>query len=644
MRYEHSNAEMSTLRRASADARTTPPTDWGQAAEPPTHLAADEVELGTNFVSSRAKSTPSIKKSQKKSSRSQSRSRSDSIVTSAPRPSRVPTLVREPARLPEAHSQSASSSRSAAGSQPRRLPAPPVAGGHVKTETGSKPQPLPVATAATGSKPNPMPSAAPAPVSQPVLEQAPVFMAFAGGAAFDPNLVPLPQELGPAVYGWVRRLALQADLASADRLLRDAVADLTSSLNVVIIYAGPDGFYSLGADGELPKDTQPVVAVGKARRALVGPHSGLIPIATSTETIAVIQLIRNTRQPVFTTSDHITMAAIARESAAILHHLVVQHLQGQLEHQADKKSLYRPEALNYHRKRGSEGVVTELSPKWIKRAYPLLVAAIILAFIFGIVIRVPTYSSGFGMVHYPGTPVVTLSQGNLEHLFIDQGSVVKTGDVVAKLSSPKEDADYEQFLADAENARQQYLFDDQDEQARKSVKTASIALAHAKAAVDQRYIRATADGKISDIRGNTGDPIAAGFTLMTIIAPGQMPEEMAFLPASDRPRIKMDMKIQVGIDGFNKKRPKLTITEISESAFGAAEVRRQVGQAAADTMKIPQDGASYIRVLGKFENDKFKIGNREFQLHEGMPTKAEILIESKPFFSSIFPVFEKYFD
>ncbi|MEO8839992.1 MAG: HlyD family efflux transporter periplasmic adaptor subunit [Kofleriaceae bacterium] len=618
MRYEHSNAEMSTMRRASRDART----DWGQGAEPPTHLAADDFE--------------------EKRPRSPSRSRSDSIVTSAPRPSKAPTLIREPAPLPEAHSQSRS--RSAAGSQPRRLPAPPVAGGHVKTETGSKPQPLPV-SAATGSKPNLMPAPAPpATTPAPVLEQAPAFMAFAGGAAFDPNQVPLPLELAPAVYGWVRRLALQADLASADRLLRDAVAELTSSLHVIIIYAGPDGFYSLGPDGELPKDTQPVLAVGKARRALVGPHSGLIPIATATETIAVIQLIRNTRQPVFVGADHITMAAIARESAAVLHHLVVQHLQGQLEHAADKKSLYRPEALDYHRKKGSEGVVTELSPTWIRRAYPVLIGAIIVAMIFGIVVRVPTYSTGFGMIHYPGTPVVTLAQGSLEHLYVQAGDLVKTGDVVAKLSSPKEDADYEQFLADAENARQQYLFDDQDEQARKSVKSASIALAHAKAAVDQRYIHATADGRVSDIHGNENEAINAGTTLMTIVKPGTMPEELAFLPASDRPRIKMEMKLQVGIDGFNKKRPKLPITEISNDAFGAADVRRQVGQAAADTLKIPNDGASYIRVKGTFETDTFMVGKREFQLHEGMSTKAEIQIESKPFFASIFPLFEKYFD
>jgi membrane fusion protein, multidrug efflux system len=614
MRYEPSNAEMSTMRRASAGTRTTPPTDWGQAAEPPTHLSADE--LGTNFAAAKS---PSIKKSEK-------RSRSDSIVTSAPRPSKVPTLVREPAPLPEAHSQSRS--RSAAGSQPRRLPAPPVAGGHVKTETGSKPQPLPAA----------------APSATPALEQAPVFMTFAGGAAFDPNMVPLPQELGPAVYGWVRRLALQADLASADRLLRDAVADLTSSLNVVIIYAGPDGFYSLGPDGELPKDTQPVVAVGKARRALVGPHSGLIPIATATETIAVIQLIRNTRQPVFTTADHITMAAIARECAAVLHHLVVQHLQGQVEHAADKKSLYRPEALDHHRKKGSEGVITELSPKWIRRAYPMLIGAIIIAMIFGIVIRVPTYSTGFGIVHYPGTPVVTLSQGNIERLFVEPGTIVTTGQIVAKLSSPKEDADYEQFLADAENARQQYLFDDQDEQARKSVKTASIALAHAKAAVDQRYIKSSADGRVSDIHGSEGEPVSAGFALMSIIKPGTMPEELAYLPATDRPRIKGDMKLQVGIDGFSKKRPKLEIINISNDAVGAGDIRRQFGQTIADTLKLPNDGASYIVVRGRFDTDTFMIGKREFQLHEGMPTKAEIQIESKPFFASIFPVFEKYFD
>jgi len=602
MAYQHSNPDVSTM------------TDWGEAGDPPTHLSADDFDLALSINKSKSGS--------KSRSRSQSRSKSESIVTSAPRPSKVPTLVHEPAALPEAHS--ASRSRSARGSQPRPLPAPPVVG-------------------ATGSQPSI--AAAPAAAPAPAPEQAPAFMEFAGGAAFDPNQLPMPPQIAPAVFGWVRRLALQADLASADRLLRDAVADLTSSLTVVIIYAGPEGFYSLGPDGELPADTQPIVAVGKARRALVGPHSGLIPISTATETLAVIQLVRNVHQPAFGQLEHLTMAAIARECASVLHHLVVQHLQGQIELAVDKKGLYRPEALQYHRKKGSEGVVTELSPRWVKRAYPLLVSALLIALVFGIFVRVPTYSSGFGVVHYAGTPVTTLAQGNLEELSVTAGSMVTKGDIVAKLSSQKEDADYEQVLADAESARQQYLFDDQDEQARRSVKTASIALAHAKSAVDQRFIRATADGRVSDIHAELHSAVAAGQTLMSIIKPGTMPEVWAYLPAADRPRIKeSEMKLQVGIDGFKKKRPKLTILNVSNDAVGAADIRREFGQSLADTLKLPSDGANYIIVKAKFDTDRFLIGQKEFLLHEGMSTKAEIMIDSKPFFASIFPMFEKYFD
>jgi len=269
----------------------------------------------------------------------------------------------------------------------------------------------------------------------------------------------------------------------------------------------------------------------------------------------------------------------------------------------------------------------------------------LIALVFGIFVRVPTYSSGFGVVHYAGTPVTTLAQGNLEELSVTAGSMVTKGDIVAKLSSQKEDADYEQVLADAESARQQYLFDDQDEQARRSVKTASIALAHAKSAVDQRFIRATADGRVSDIHAELHSAVAAGQTLMSIIKPGTMPEVWAYLPAADRPRIKeSEMKLQVGIDGFKKKRPKLTILNVSNDAVGAADIRREFGQSLADTLKLPSDGANYIIVKAKFDTDRFLIGQKEFLLHEGMSTKAEIMIDSKPFFASIFPMFEKYFD
>src|SRR5689334_10375712 len=75
--------------------------------------------------------------------------------------------------------------------------------------------------------------------SVPQMGQPPIVPLPGGGFAFDPHTVPLPPELATNVYSWLRRLALQADLAGADRLLRDALVDLTSALSVVLIYAGP---------------------------------------------------------------------------------------------------------------------------------------------------------------------------------------------------------------------------------------------------------------------------------------------------------------------------------------------------------------------------------------------------------------------
>lgn len=659
------------MRRGPTDETLDPPdlgpARWGVATgeEPPTHLP-DDFELGTDFARDVYVNTGRIKK--KHAVQSASRSRSESIVTSAPRPSKSPTLVKQPAPLPHADEPSASASRSARGSQPRPLPqahADEPSASASRSARGSQPRPLPQPPQPGGSQPKivvadqrsahsqsasrsksssaPSPSPQPAPMPGPG-EQPPPFMQFNGGAAFDPNAIPLPPELASPVFNWVRRLALQADLVAADKLLRDAVADLTNALSVTIIYAGPEGFYTLGPDGELPKDLQPVMAVGKARRALVGPHSGLVPIATSSECIGVIQLVRNVRQPAFGTAEHITMAAIARESAAVLHHLVVQHLQGKIEQQADKKSLYRPEALQYHRKKGSEGVVAELSPKWTRRAYPFLLVTMLVAIIAGLVVRVPTYSSGFGIVRRASTPVTSLAQGNVEAIYAQRGDTVKKGDRLAKLSSPKEEGDYAQVKTEWSQAQDNYLFDDQDEQARKQVKAATTALVHAQGILDQRYVYATADGVVSDIHTDEGKAVQPGQELMRIIKPGTKPEILAFLPSTDRPRVKHDMKLQVGVEGFKLKRPRLAIDNISEDVVGPSDIRRMVGQEVADTLKLPNEGVSFMVVKGTFESDKFKSGHKIYELHDGMPAKVEIEIDTKPFLAEVFPLFERWVD
>ena len=598
--------EVSTLRRERSQDRAL---DWGDAVDAPTFLPKDEVIEVKRIA------------------------RSDSVVTSAPRPAPYRT---EPA------------------SKPAPLPEPPSAplpkarvvkseSSHAKSKSSSKSKPSQPAVAAAPVAPAP----APAPEAKPSSPELPggnaPFVQFpGGGAAFDPLALPLPPELAPAIYNWLRRLALQAELAGADRLLRDALAELTSSLAVIIIYAGPDGFYTLGADDELPKDLQAVTAVGKARRALVATHTALVPIATPGETIAVIQLSRNARQPAYGPADYVAMAAFGREAASVMHHLVVEHLQHKSELARDKGSLYRHEALESHRKRGTEGVLADMSPRWVRRAYPMLVISILAAVAFAIFIKVPTYSSGHGIVLYDGTLVTAPASGTVDKVYVQPNDIVAKGDLIIKLSSQSQDSDLAQATTEYENAVRQYLFDPNDEQVKKSLATASAARRHAQSAVDQRLVRANVDGKITELDTDVNRPVNGGDQIAKIANRDAKAYVIAFLPGSDRPRLSVGDEVQIDLRGFNKPRERATIDEVRQNTVGANDAKRILGAIYADAVPL-EPNTSYTVIVAHLESTKFHARGKDYTYSPGMVLDAEVKIESKRFLATLLPDLEHIF-
>jgi multidrug efflux pump subunit AcrA (membrane-fusion protein) len=561
---------------------STQPRGWGPAADAPTFLPKDDVVLPL--------AAP----------------RSDSVITSAPK-------TQKRARLPEARAvQQRTASQSTIKPAQQGTPAPPAQQAAVQAAAQRLAGP-----------------------------SVPAFIPFEGGASFDPLAIPLPPELAPPVYSWLRRLALQADLAGADRLLREAFADLTSALHVLVIYASPEGLHSVGVNDELPKDMQPIIAVAKSRRALVGTHSALIPITTTTETIAVIQLVRNVRQPAFNMIEHVTMAALARESASIMHHLVVEHLQRRNELEADKKSLYRPEALEQHRRRGQEGALTELSPGWIRATYRILVGGLVLAVVLAFVIHVPTYSEGTGVTVYPGTPLTAPAPGTVDKVFVQAQHQVKQGTPLVKLKSEKEESDERQARTELEAALQSYLFDPADESIRKALVTAQATAKRTEEAIEQRTVRASIDGVVSDVRVTEGKAVNFGDPIVTIVPPGTEPEVWAFLPGSDRPRLRAGQTLQVELLGYQKVRERAAIYDIALTTTGAAMARTLLGPELADSLKLAPD-APYVLVKAKLPRRMFRAKGKTYRYHQGMPAKTEVRVEDKRFISTLLPSLEKY--
>ncbi len=492
---------------------------------------------------------------------------------------------------------------------------------------------------------------APAPQSQPQMRAsapelpgggAPFVQFPNGGAAFDPLAIPLPPELAPSIYGWLRRLALQADLAGADRLLRDALAELTSSLSVSIIYAGPDGFYTLGSDDEVPKETGPLIAVGKARRALSSTHTALVPIVTSAETIAVIQLSRNARQPAFGPPDYIAMAAFGREATSVMHHLVVEHLQRRTELARDKGSLYRPEALDHHRKRGTEGVVADLSPRWVRRAYPMLVISILAALAFAFFIKVPTYSTGKGVVQFDGTRINAPAAGNVALVMHHVNDVVEKGEPIAKLSAATEEADLRRAETEDQIAIASYLVDPTDDQVRKSLAAAHASRRRAQESVEQRTVRAPRAGKLTEIHAAEGQALQFGEEIGVISNEDALPYVRAYMPGNDISQLlkkQFETDGQINIKGYTKKREHGKITQIAPSAISSTEIHKQLGTAYESAIGTGQAGqdAMFAEVRIELPHAWFKYHDDVLFYRAGMQCEVEIKLDEKRFLLQLLP-------
>src|SRR5690606_9249242 len=144
-----------------------------------------------------------------------------------------------------------------------------------------------------------------------------------------------------------------------------------------------------------------------------------------------------------------------------------------------------------------------------------------------------------------------------------------------------------------------------DETLHKTLVSAQAAAKRAEDALEQKTVRAPADGTVSDIRIRVGAPLEFGAPILTIVAPGTEPELWAYLPGSDRPRLRPGQTLQIELLGYQKTREQATIREVGRNIIGAAEAKRSLGAEVADALKIAPEG-SYVLVKAKLPRRTFR--------------------------------------
>jgi membrane fusion protein (multidrug efflux system) len=468
----------------------------------------------------------------------------------------------------------------------------------------------------------PGPALAPAPAIAP--GPAPVFAE--GSAPASLGLTPLIER---EVFQLARRIALQADLPAAMRVLHHGLSRLTGSPEAMCVFFDP-ALCSTWAmpDGNAPRalddGVQQLVAqvAGSGRRAVLG-HTLVEPVGPS-PTLAVLMIRRPPAGAAYGSLEIATVAAIATAVVGLVGHFVADHGARREQALREDRAPFRPGALAERRgQAAAPGRLVTTPRTWIRWAYPTLIGLVVALIVAAALIEVPMYSTGVSIITVEGEQVTSPMPGTVAEVLVTPGAHVAIGDPVLRLRALDEAAELAATETDYRNALATFLTTPGDDGARTALAAIATRRQRAKAVVDARTLRAPAAGIVGDIRVRRGQPVTPGAQVMKI-SPSTHPSVVALLPGFDRPRLEVGMTLQIELPGYHKKREAAVIDAIGSQVIGPEEARKSLGDPIGDALPIT---GPVVIVRAHLTTRTFEAGGREYAFHDGMLGKAEVKVD-----------------
>jgi membrane fusion protein (multidrug efflux system) len=439
------------------------------------------------------------------------------------------------------------------------------------------------------------------------------------------------------VFQLARRIALQADLAAAMRVLHHGLSRLTDSADAMCVFFDAARCSAWVPDGDPPRaldEMQQLVAqvAGSGRRAVLG-HALLEPVGPA-PAHAVLMVRRPRTRGAYGEHEIATIAAIAAALVGLVGHFVADHVARREQQLRDARSLFRPEALAARRgAAAAPGRLVTTARTWMRWAYPTLIGLLAAVLVGAAILQVPTYSTGVSIITAEGDPITSPMSGTVAEVLVAPGARVAAGDPVLRLRALEEDAELAAAETDYRNALATFLTTPGDDGARNALAAVATRRQRARAVVDARTLRASSAGIVGDVRVRPGQLVTPGAPIMKISRSADL-SVVALLPGFDRPRLAVGMTLQIELPGYHKQREQAVIDAIGAQVIGPEEARRSLGDPIGDA--IPITGPVVI-VRAHLPARTFEAGGRAYEFHDGMLGKAEVKLDHESLLRALLP-------
>jgi len=462
-----------------------------------------------------------------------------------------------------------------------------------------------------------------------------------------------------------RRLAGASDLAGTEEVATDAVIELCHADQAFLLFydAGDGALWSEARLGKAGDDRRAIAGLAgfaartglpaQADRAASDPRwSEAIDGAAADARViaqpirgadgavhAVIVVVRAARRATFGALEAAMLASFARLAAPFLDHLSEQiHAQAVLDDGA-AGGLFRREALDAHAL-PVRGDVLRISPGWIGAAYWVLVALLVAGLLYVALGRIATYSSGPAIVRSTTrNDVAATTAGNVSHVKIAPGDRVQVGAVIAHLDDSLQRAAVDRLDREFEAQLRNHMLDPGDAVADGALRALRLELQTARAALDDRLLRAPVSGVIADVRVRSGQHVEPGDVIASVADGSGALEVIALLPGSDRPQLASGMAMRLELTGYRYVYQTLAIDAVSAEVIGPSEARRVLGAEVADGLAL---SGPVVLVRGRLPRGDFEVDGRAFRYHDGMLGTAEVRVRSDRIINVLIPGMRRF--
>jgi membrane fusion protein (multidrug efflux system) len=302
-------------------------------------------------------------------------------------------------------------------------------------------------------------------------------------------------------------------------------------------------------------------------------------------------------------------------------------------------SIFRPEAVAFHRRGGLRGDVLHITPGLLHAVQWFLIALVVCLAALLSTAQVTDYATGPALVLLDNRRDVTATRaGVVDEIVTHVGAHVREGDVLMRLHAATEAAELASLERELSDQLVLLMRDQADAAARRAVLELRTRRDVAQTALERTWLRAPVSGEVADLRARTGQMVEAGAPVLALQAEPRGASITALLPGPERPRLRAGMPLRLHVDGFERTSLELTIDQVDEQVLGPPEAVRALGSELAGALEVR---GPVVLVHARVSTGSFESAGVQYRLHHGMPARAEVAVQRKPLLYAWLPGLEE---